>query len=121
MKTLYFNPGDIVFKAGSRSDCAYLIESGTFEVSCTNKYGEKRVIGVLDQDDIFGEMGLIDGKPRSATVKALSKSKVTVLSQDWFNTLEDINPKALMPLLKVLTTRVREAFRLANLENSNSI
>ena len=42
MKTLYFNPGDIVFKAGSRSDCAYLIESGTFEVSCKNKYGEKR-------------------------------------------------------------------------------
>lgn len=121
MKTLYFNPGDVVFKAGSPSDCAYLIEAGTFEVFCLNGQGDKQVIGVLDQDDIFGEMGLIDGQPRSATVKALSKSKVTVLTQECFNSLEDLNPQALMPLLKVLTARVREAFRLANLQNPYSI
>ena len=111
----------MVFKAGSPSDCAYLIEAGTFEVFYLDKHGDKQVIGVLDQDDIFGEMGLIDGKPRSATVKALSKSKVTVLSQECFNSLEDLNPQALMPLLKVLTARVREAFSLANLQNPYSI
>ncbi len=121
MKTLYFNSGDIVFQAGSPSDCAYLIEEGTFEVSCMNNLGEKLVIGILDQDDIFGEMGLIDGKPRSATVKALSRGKVSVLSQECFNSLESINPQALIPLLKVLASRVREAFRLANLQNSSSI
>ena len=66
-------------------------------------------------------MGLIDGQPRSATVKALNRSKVTVLIQECFNSLEDFNPQALMPLLKVLTARVREAFRLANLQNPYSI
>ena len=66
MKTLYFNPGDVVFKAGRP------IEILTFKVFCFSNQGDKQVIGVFDQQDIFGEMGLINGKPRSAKVKALS-------------------------------------------------
>ena len=122
MITKKFKKYDCIFKEGTMGDSAYMIDSGKVGIiSGTDKNGQRRVVALLRKNDIFGEMGLIDGKPRSATVKALSKNKVTVLSQDCFNTLEDINPKALMPLLKVLTTRVREAFRLANLENSNSI
>lgn len=121
MKTAYFNRGDIVFEAGSSSNCAYLIKAGIFEAFCLNSEGEKQVIGVLGRNDIFGEMGLIDGKPRSATVKALSKGKAAVLTRDSFSSLENLNPQALMPLLKVLTGRVREAFQLAKLQTPSSI
>ena len=66
MKTLYFNPGEVVFKAESP------LETLTLKVFCFSNQGDKQVIGVFDQDDIFGEMGFINGKPRSATVTALS-------------------------------------------------
>ena len=112
--------GETVFSQGSPSDCAFIINSGAIEIIETTHEGQK-VIGQLSENEIFGEMGLIDGKPRSATVKALRKSKVTVLSQECFNSLEDLNPQALMPLLKVLTARVRETFSLANLQNPYSI
>ena len=121
MNTKYFKKGEEIIKEGMLSDCAYIIDSGKVEVSKILQNGEKQIISLLKENDIFGEMGLIDGKPRSATVKALSKSKVTVLTQECFNSLEDLNPQALMPLLKVLTARVREAFRLANLQNPYSI
>ena len=112
MKTLYFNPGDVVFKAGSPSDCAYLIEAGTFEVFCLNNQGEKQVIGVLDQDDIFGEMGLIDGLPRSASVVALEDCSISIMTQEAFNSLAQHNAQALMPILKVLAKRLRSTLRL---------
>ena len=112
MKTLYFNPGDVVFKAGSPSDCAYLIEAGTFEVFCLNSHGDKQVIGVLDQDDIFGEMGLIDGKPRSATATALEDSVVFKMTQVSFDKLAREKPEALLPILKVLSSRLRETMNL---------
>jgi CRP-like cAMP-binding protein len=66
MKTLHFNPDDLVFKAESP------IETLMFKVFCFINQRDKQVIGVFDQDDLFGEMGLINGKPRSTTVIALS-------------------------------------------------
>lgn len=113
MKTLYFEPGEVVFEAGSSSQCAYLIERGKFEVSRIHD-GQKQVIGVLKEKDIFGEMGLIDGQPRSATITALEKGEVSVITQECFNSMERTNPEALMPLLRVLSVRIRDTFRWAN-------
>jgi len=116
MKTIYFKSGEVVFEAGSLSDCAYLVEEGKFEVSrlCN---GRKQVIGILKEKDIFGEMGMIDGQPRSATVTALEKSRVSLITQECFNSMEMTNPEALMPLLRVLTARIRDSFKLLNRQN----
>ena len=65
METLYFEPREVVFETGNLSDCAYLVEEGKFEVSRLHN-GRKQVIGILKEKDIFGEMGIIDGQPRSA-------------------------------------------------------
>ena len=58
-------------------------------------------------------MGIIDNQPRSATVTALGKSKVTLITQGCFQSLEKHNPEALMPLLRVLTARIRDTFKLS--------
>jgi CRP/FNR family transcriptional regulator, cyclic AMP receptor protein len=119
MKTKIFNPGEVVFEAGSPSNCAYLIEEGTFEVSKMNK-GIRQVLGLLKEKDIFGEMGIIDNQPRSATVTAIEKSKVSVISQDCFHSLEKTDPKALMPLLRVLSARIRSTYKLSKMQNPYS-
>ena len=116
MKTLYFESGEVVFEAGSPSDSAYLVEKGKFEVSrlCN---GQKQVIGILKEKDIFGEMGIIDNQPRSATVTAMEKSKVSLVTQECFHSMEMTNPEALMPLLRVLSARIRDSFKLLNTQN----
>ena len=116
MRTLYFESGEVVFEAGSPSDSAYLVEKGKFEVSrlCN---GQKQVIGILKEKDIFGEMGIIDSQPRSATATALEKSKVSLITQECFHSMEITNPEALMPLLRVLPARIRDSIKLLNLQN----
>jgi CRP/FNR family cyclic AMP-dependent transcriptional regulator len=111
MKVMHFKSGEVVFEEDSSSDCAYLVEEGKFEVSKVCN-GRKQVIGVLKAKDIFGEMGLIDGQPRSATVTALEESEVSVITQECFHTMERTNPEALVPLLRVLSARIRDSYKL---------
>jgi len=116
MKVIKFKAGDVVFEEDSTSDCAYLVETGKFEVSKIYN-GQKHVIGFLKAKDIFGEMGLIDGQPRSATVTALEESEVSVITQECFHTMERTNPEALVPLLRVLSARIRDSYKLQNIKS----
>ena len=119
MKTLNFNSGEVVFEEGSVSNCAYLVEEGKFEVSRIYN-GKKLVMGILKAKDIFGEMGIIDDQPRSATVIALEKSTVSLITQECFHSLEKTNPQALMPLLRVLSARIRSTYKLSKMQNPYS-
>ena len=112
MKTQYFKKGTEIIKEGTLSDCAYIIESGRVQVSKTLSNGEEQVIAILEQNDIFGEMSLIDSLPRSATVLALEDCTISVMTQEAFNNLAQHNPEALMPILKVLAKRLRATLTL---------
>ena len=112
MKKKYFKKGAEIIKEGTLSDCAYIIESGKVEVSKTLSNGENQVVCILKKNDIFGEMGLIDGLPRSATVVALEDCAITIMTQETFNYLAQHNPQALMPILKVLAKRLRSTLAL---------
>ena len=92
-------------------DYAYIIESGRVEVS-KQINGERQSIGVLKEGDIFGEMGLIDGLPRSASVVSLEDSSISIITQETFNSLAQHNAQALMPILKVLAKRLRATLKL---------
>ena len=88
------------------------MESGTAAVHKSLPGGEQQFLGALGQGDIFGELGLIDGLPRSATVTALGGCRIRELSQETFDLLVKQNPKALMPILKILVNRLRQTLRL---------
>ncbi len=109
-----YQKGETIIREGELSDCAYILESGMAEVYKTLPNGEYQVIGLLDENDIFGELGLIDGFPRSASVRALSNCKVKRLTQQAFNSLARNNPQALMPILKILVNRLRKTLYLLN-------
>ena len=112
MKKRYFKKGAEIIKEGMLSDCAYIIESGSVQGSKILSNGEEQVIGVLEENDIFGEMSLIDGLPRSATVLALEDCTISVMTPEVFNSLSKRNPEALMPILKVLASRLRKALNI---------
>lgn len=109
MKKQYFKKGEEIITEGALSDCAYIIESGSVQVSKTLSTGEEQIISILQENDIFGEMSLIDCLPRSANVVALEDCTVSVMTQEVFQSLSRHNPTALMPVLKVLAKRLRKA------------
>jgi CRP-like cAMP-binding protein len=84
--------GETVFSQGSPSDCAFIINSGAIEIIETTHEGQK-VIGQLSENEIFGEMGLINGKPRSAIAAALEDSVVFIMTQISFDKLARENRK----------------------------
>ena len=104
--------GNFIIRENDLSDCAYIMESGRAEVSKTLPNGESQIVGVLKENDIFGELGLIDGFPRSASVRALESCRVSMFTQHAFKSLAKNNPQALMPILKILTNRLRETLVL---------
>lgn len=105
--TQYMKKGQIVFHEGSRSDFAFIIENGQVEVSRKRRDGNIEVIDILGRNDIFGEIGMIDGGPRSATVTALENSKVTMISRDDLNIMSRKDPNAWFPIIKALSARLR--------------
>ncbi len=70
MEVARLNAGQIAFEEGEAGDAWYAIFEGSAEVLQSGKDGSSRALATLDRGSIFGEMAVLDGSPRSATVKA---------------------------------------------------
>ncbi len=106
-----FRKGDVVIEKGSYGTCAYVIKSGRVEVSDIVN-GKRVVLATLDVGQIFGEMGLIEEQPRSATVTAIEEVQLAVLDRDGFNDMFGKDPNVLLPIIKALFERLRTANRM---------
>lgn len=101
-----FKRGATIIHEGTTGSYAYLIVSGSVEVS--KQVGDdKLVLSRLVKGNIFGEMSLVDDKPRSATIVALEDTEVRVITRDRFETMLEQNPRNIIPLLKQVFQRVR--------------
>lgn len=109
METLrVFDPGEIIIREGTKDTSAYIILSGTAEV-LKNSGGLEIVVATLQEGQVFGEMGLIEDRSRSATVKAVTELKVRIITRDQFNDLLCKRPAVLIPIMKSLFERLRQA------------
>jgi len=111
-KTLFFKEGEVVIKEGELSFDAYIIDSGIARVTKSGPKGESIFLADLEEDEIFGEMGWLDRSPRSATVTAKTRLAIRVLKEEDAVQFMAHNPKALLPILRVLGSRLRETLRL---------
>ena len=109
-----FSKGEVVFHEGNPGGDAYIISLGSIEILENTASGQK-VLGILGENEIFGEMGLIDGQPRSATARAREDSVVYVLTPKTFDNMVQENPEALLPILKILINRLRETMKFLKL------
>ena len=119
--TKTFLKEEVIFQQGEISKNAYIIESGKIGIYKENNYGKRSLIGVLKKSALFGEMGLIDKYPRSATAIALEKSELTVVDESRFSFLCEHNPKFIVTLIKTLTGRLRETLGQLNNQDGQII
>ena|SRR2546428_8770546 len=103
-----YEAGEVIFFENDIGETAYIIERGRVEV-LKNLDGNNVHIAYIGPGEPFGEMSVIDEKPRSATVVAVERTFVRELHRDEF--LQDIqtHPEIAISLLKVLFERLREA------------
>jgi CRP-like cAMP-binding protein len=101
--------GKILFRAGaSDDDGCYRIEDGLLKVTIVSGHGAERILAFLGQGAIVGELSIIDGLPRSATVVAVRASEVSFLSRADFEAFAEQHPEVYKSLVRLLAQRLRE-------------
>jgi CRP-like cAMP-binding protein len=99
----YFKKGQVILKEGNADRDAYIITNGECEVIKNDE-----VIATLGKNEIFGELGWLQHIPRSATVKAVSDVTLRVIKEHEAPLFMEHNPKALIPVLKIVCSRMGE-------------
>src|SRR6476469_5209760 len=98
----------IVFLAGDAGDGCYRIEDGLLKVSVSAAGGGERILAILGPGSVVGELSMIDGAPRSASVTALRDSKLYFVSQADFDAIGKSNPEIYRDVMRMLARRLRD-------------
>jgi len=119
-----FEEGDVIFREKDPGTSMFIIQSGEVEVSAT-KNKQKVVYAHLGKGAIFGEMALIDGYPRSATVTAIRKTRCVEMSRMLFQKNLEGLPMWMSSFFQIMAERLREANKhadtLTNQDNSRQV
>lgn len=115
MATKHFQTGEVIFEEGEVSHEAFFLVSGTVEISIQSATGP-HVLGRLGSGEIFGEMGMISERPRSATARALEPTVVESINEDAFEGAILNHPERLRAYLATLFDRIRNTDLLLQME-----
>jgi NTE family protein len=100
--------GRPVVSQGEPTDCMYLVVSGRLRVVATNPAGEAVHVGGVSRGQTVGEMGLVTGETRSASVYADRDSALLRLSKEGWERLIDRYPRLILGITRLLVLRLRE-------------
>ena len=103
-----FQPGQVIFREGESSQEAYRILQGRVEISILAG-GKPVILAQLGVGDIFGEMAMVDERPRSASAQSLEVTECEVLTPENFNELVLARPEVLIPYMASFFERLRTA------------
>jgi CRP-like cAMP-binding protein len=103
--------GDRIFDINDPSDRLFIIDSGKIGISIHPDPKVAEFITVLGERDCFGEMGILEDLPRSATAHVVADSKLLVLERSKLTGLLTSYPQLSIGILRSLSARLREANR----------
>jgi CRP-like cAMP-binding protein len=112
MNLKVINENEVLFRQGDPGDGMYYIHFG--KVGIFTDYGTRQQVKIeeLFTDEFVGEMGMLVGAPRSATVVALmDDTQVEFLTADDFQAFFEKNPARVLQLLQQMSSRVRKTTR----------
>jgi CRP/FNR family cyclic AMP-dependent transcriptional regulator len=103
--------GTFIVRAGDCTDSLYILLSGRAKVTNFDEEGREIILAWLNPGEFFGEMGLVDGSPRSASVMAMEPCELLNISSDAFTRCMQDNFEVAQKLMQILVRRLREADR----------
>ena len=107
MVTRSFKKNTIIINEGDEASTFFIIITGAIKVFLSNEEGKEIIINAQGPGDHFGELALLDGAPRSASVITTEKSTIGVISKEDFHHVLSRNTDLALNLIRELTRRVR--------------
>lgn len=99
--------GETLFSEGDEGSRAYVVQEGRIQIFRRDKGGREIALGTIEKGGLFGEMALIDNKPRMANARALTSTTLIVITHSKFHQrLDDASP-FVRGLLSILAGNVR--------------
>jgi CRP/FNR family transcriptional regulator, cyclic AMP receptor protein len=106
--TVRLKPDEILFLIGDAGDGCYRVEDGLLKVTMVSRTGTERILAILGPGAIVGEMSIIDGLPRSASVVAVRAAVLRFLRRSDFADFAKKHPEVYQSLVTLLAARLRE-------------
>ena len=103
-----YDKDQIIILAEEEGDALFIIESGQVKVSIVSEDGREAILSLLGNGAVFGELSLLDGKPRSANVVATENTGLYMVRRADFLQLIYKVPKIAIALLAELAARLRK-------------
>ena len=100
--------GSVLFRKGEGGAAMYLIEDGRVRIHIRDREGADVTLAELARGDFFGEMALLDGKPRSASATVTEAARLAVLSREHFHEYVRRKPDLAIEMLGAITERLRQ-------------
>ncbi len=110
-----FPKGTILFREGDTGEEMYIINNGKVKIF-KEIGGVEKVLAILGQSDFFGEMSLLNKKPRSAGAEVAEDAKILVINNSTFDTMMRSNAEIAIRIIRTLAKRLEDAdVQIANL------
>jgi CRP/FNR family cyclic AMP-dependent transcriptional regulator len=104
-----FRKGETIVRENEPSTSLFIIQSGSVKISLGGEGGREVTLTVLQPGECFGEMGVIDGQPRSATATAVEDTTALCMTREQFRAQLQLHPEVAFELLAILSRRLRAA------------
>jgi CRP/FNR family transcriptional regulator, cyclic AMP receptor protein len=105
---IHLRPDEVLFHAGDAGDGCYRVDNGLLKVTMLSPSGSERILVFLGSGAVVGELSMIDGLPRSASVVAVRPAALSFLSRSAFKTFAKQHPELYEYLVMLLSARLRE-------------
>ncbi len=109
--TRTFSKDNVIILAEEEGDTLFILKKGQVKVSIVSEEGREVILSLLGPGSVFGELSLLDGKPRSANVVATEETDLLMLRRSDFLQLIYKTPQIATALLAELATRMRKTDR----------
>ncbi|HXZ29296.1 MAG TPA: DUF1003 domain-containing protein [Terriglobales bacterium] len=103
----HFDKGETIFSFGDPGDALFIVRQGAVQVYSEDTEGSKIILGENQAGDVFGEISLFDGGPRTATAVAVEETDCFTLDRENLLDLVTHHPHAALDLLTVMGRRLR--------------
>jgi signal transduction histidine kinase len=108
VQTVRLDPGEVLFREGDPGDSLYLVGKGSVRISKSGRGGEQETIGFIKSGNFFGEMALLDGKPRTAMAVAVEPTILGAVDESTFQHILELAPSRLhLNFLRLVAERLR--------------
>lgn len=107
--TKNFEKDKIILLEDEEGDTLFIILKGSVKVTSFSEKGKEVIYSILGEGDFFGDMSLLDGKPRSASVISIEETEMQLIRRSDFYRLLEQYPRIALKLLEELASRIRKA------------